>query len=73
MLALPLGIGKPNALVNEFYRRAQRDPQLDLTIITALSLLKPTAASALEARLLTPLAERVFGSLPRAGVRACPA
>ena len=62
VLALPLGIGKPNALVNEFYRRAQRDPQLDLTIITALSLLKPTAASALEARLLTPLAERVFGT-----------
>ena len=62
VLALPLGIGKPNALVNEFYRRAQRDPQLDLTIITALSLLKPTAASALEARLLTPLVERVFGT-----------
>jgi acyl-CoA hydrolase len=62
VLALPLGIGKPNALVNEFYRRAQRDPQLDLTIITALSLLKPSAASALEARLLTPLVERVFGT-----------
>ena len=62
VLALPLGIGKPNPLANEFYRRALRDPAIDLTIITALSLLKPVPASALEARLLTPLVERVFGS-----------
>src|SRR3984885_9639768 len=62
VLAMPLGIGKPNPLVNEFYRRALRDPALDLTIITALSLLKPVARSALEARLLKPLVERVFGS-----------
>jgi acyl-CoA hydrolase len=62
VLALPLGIGKPNPLVNEFYRRALRDPTIDLTIVTALSLLKPVARSALEARLLTPLAARVFGT-----------
>ncbi|HEX4619881.1 MAG TPA: acetyl-CoA hydrolase/transferase C-terminal domain-containing protein, partial [Steroidobacteraceae bacterium] len=62
VLALPLGIGKPNPLANEFYRRAARDPSLDLTIVTALSLLKPVPRSALEARLVTPLAARVFGS-----------
>src|SRR5579862_8816967 len=62
VLALPLGIGKPNPLVNEFYRRALRDPSLDLTLITALSLLKPVARSDLEARLLEPLVARVFGS-----------
>ena len=62
VLALPLGIGKPNPLVNEFYRRARRDPGLDLTILTALSLLKPVARSAVEARLLDPLVARVFGS-----------
>src|SRR6516164_6610320 len=62
VLALPLGIGKPNPLANEFYRRARRDPQLDLTILSALSLLKPVARSALEARLLEPLSARVFGS-----------
>ena len=62
VLALPLGIGKPNPLVNEFYRRALRDSTIDLTILTALSLLKPVAHSALEARLLTPLAARVFGT-----------
>ncbi|MBV8341525.1 MAG: hypothetical protein JO173_04015, partial [Gammaproteobacteria bacterium] len=62
VLGLPLGIGKPNPLVNEFYARALRDPRIDLTIVTALSLLKPRARSALEARLLTPLVARVFGS-----------
>jgi len=62
VLALPLGIGKPNPLVNEFYRRARRERGLDLTILTALSLLKPVARSPLEARLLDPLVARVFGS-----------
>src|SRR6202030_2342549 len=62
VLALPLGIGKPNPLANEFYRRALREPAIDLTIITALSLLKPRAHSALERRLVEPLTERVFGS-----------
>ncbi|HXZ59075.1 MAG TPA: acetyl-CoA hydrolase/transferase C-terminal domain-containing protein [Steroidobacteraceae bacterium] len=62
VLALPLGIGNPNPLVNELYRRALRDPGIDLTILTALSLLKPVADSALEARLTTPLVARVFGS-----------
>ncbi|HTD12617.1 MAG TPA: acetyl-CoA hydrolase/transferase C-terminal domain-containing protein [Steroidobacteraceae bacterium] len=62
VLALPLGIGKPNPLANEFYRRALRDPAIELTIITALSLLKPQARSALERRLLDPITARVFGS-----------
>ena len=62
VLALPLGIGKPNPLANELYRRAQRDPGIQLTILTALSLLKPRARSRLEARLLDPLTARLFGS-----------
>jgi acyl-CoA hydrolase len=62
VLALPLGVGKPNLLVNEFYRRACKDHALELTIITALSLLKPRAGSALEARLVEPLTARIFGS-----------
>ena len=64
VLALPLGIGKPNQIANEFYRRAARDPALDLTIVTALSLRKPTARTDLERRLLEPLVERVFGNYP---------
>jgi acyl-CoA hydrolase len=62
VLALPLGIGKPNPLANEFYRRAVGDPSIDLTILTALSLRKPPGGSELERRLLEPLVQRVFGS-----------
>ncbi len=61
VLGLPLGLGKPNQLVNEFYRRAKEDPEIDLTISTALSLERPTWGSDLERRFLEPFVERVFG------------
>jgi len=61
VLATPLGIGKPNPLLNEFYRRAAREPALSLCIATALSLARPRAPNALAARFLDPFAERVFG------------
>jgi acyl-CoA hydrolase len=61
VLALPLGIGKPNPLANEFYRRARRDPALTLKIFTALSLHAPQWKSELERRFLEPLVARLFG------------
>jgi acyl-CoA hydrolase len=62
VLALPLGIGKPNPLANEFYRRARRDPAIKLKIFTALSLRAPQWKSELERRFLEPLVERLFGN-----------
>ncbi|HEY6126494.1 MAG TPA: acetyl-CoA hydrolase/transferase C-terminal domain-containing protein, partial [Steroidobacteraceae bacterium] len=64
VLALPLGIGKPNLIANEFFRRARGDSTLDLTIFTALSLRKPTGQSPLEKAFIDPLAARVFGNYP---------
>ena len=64
VLALPLGIGKPNLVANEFFRRARADRGLDLTIFTALSLRKPTGSSDLERRFIGPLADRIFGNYP---------
>src|ERR1700733_648797 len=61
VLALPLGIGKPNPLANEFYRRARRDPTLTLKIFTALSLRAPQWKGELERRFLEPLVARLFG------------
>jgi acyl-CoA hydrolase len=63
-LGTPLGLGKANHLVNEFFRRAQQDPRLDLHIFTALTLGKPRAASELERRFIEPLAERLFDGYP---------
>ena len=64
VLALPLGVGKPNLIANEFFRRARGDAAIDLTIFTALSLRKPTGASALEKAFIEPLAQRIFGNYP---------
>lgn len=61
VLATPLGIGKPNALLNEFYRRAARDPSMSLRIVTALSLARPRPKNDLHARFLGPLNERLLG------------
>ena len=61
VIGAPLAIGKPNALLNEFFRRAARDQQLKLTLVTALSLNRPTGRSDLESRFLGPFVERVFG------------
>jgi acyl-CoA hydrolase len=62
VLALPLGIGKPNPLVNEFYRRAQRDSSITLQIHTALSLRVPQWKGELERRFLEPLVQRLFAA-----------
>ncbi len=64
VLALPLAIGKPNLIVNEFVRRARADRGLDLTIFTALSLRRPSGGSDLEKRFVEPLATRIFGNYP---------
>jgi len=61
VLGAPLGLGKPNQLINAFFRRAKDDPALRLTIYTALSLEKPRPSSDLEARFLEPFVARQFG------------
>jgi len=61
VLAAPLGLGKPNHLLNAFYRRAAADRAITLTILTALSLEVPRPASDIEARLLEPYLQRHFG------------
>jgi acyl-CoA hydrolase len=65
VLGLPLALGKANHLANAFYRAAKADPALDLTIYTALSLDPPRAPNALAARLLDPIAERLYAGYPR--------
>ncbi|MCW7753838.1 hypothetical protein OOT00_07565 [Desulfobotulus sp. H1] len=56
-----LGLGKPNNILNAVYRRVQKDPSLNLRIITGLSLEPPAPGSELERRFLGPLVERVWG------------
>src|SRR5437762_14005695 len=63
-LGTPLGLGKANHLVNEFFRRASEDSSIKLHIYTALTLARPHWKSDLERRFLEPLAERLFDGYP---------
>jgi len=60
--AVPLGIGKPNALLNALYARVKRDASLSLTLFTALSLARPRPSAGLEARFAQPFVARHFGA-----------
>ncbi len=60
IVATPLGLGKPNQLLNALYQRAKNDSSIDLTIITALSLSVPTPSSDLEKRFAMPFLKRVY-------------
>lgn len=64
VVGMPLGLGKPNQLINALYQRACEDDSIHLKILTALSLEKPVASSKLEAAFLDPFLERVFGDCP---------
>ncbi len=64
VLGLPLGIGKPNQLVNALFRRACADQGLRLTIVTALSLQPPRGSSLPERRFLEPIRQRLYGEYP---------
>lgn len=61
-LAAPLGLGKPNRLLNALYARVKADPARRLTLYTALSLDLPEAGSDLERRFLEPFLTRHFGA-----------
>ncbi|MFZ1643652.1 MAG: acetyl-CoA hydrolase/transferase C-terminal domain-containing protein [Candidatus Contendobacter sp.] len=64
VLGIPLGIGKPNPLVNALYRRVKTNPDLWLKIFTAITVETPKGSSDLEQRFLEPFVERVFGNYP---------
>lgn len=60
-LAAPLGLGKPNALINALYQRVADDSSRQMDIYTALSLAPPDAGDGLQARFLRPFLARHFG------------
>ena len=63
-LALPLGLGKPNTIVNALTDAAIANPSVRLEVFTALTLEKPHPGSELERRFLEPALDRLFGKYP---------
>ena len=64
VLALPLGLGKANHVVNALFMRAMDDRSIKLRIFTALTLEKPGGGSDLERRFIGPITRRLFGGYP---------
>ena len=60
-LAAPLGLGKPNILLNHIYDHACANPKLQLRIYTALSLALPSVKEELGQLFFAPFAERHLG------------
>ncbi|NND65113.1 MAG: acetyl-CoA hydrolase [Gammaproteobacteria bacterium] len=61
VMGCPLGLGKPNQLIDALYERAKTNSDLKLTILTALTLERPAPKSGLEGRLANPIIERIYG------------
>lgn len=61
-LALPLGLGKANTIVNALTALACNDSSIRLEIFTALTLERPIPVSDLQARFLNPAMDRLFGA-----------
>ncbi|MBC7419227.1 MAG: acetyl-CoA hydrolase [Bdellovibrio sp.] len=60
-MATPLGLGKPNLLLNELYRRIKNNPSLSLKIFSALALNPPSPKEDLAKRFFVPFAKRHWG------------
>lgn len=64
VIGSPLGIGKPNQLLNAIWAKAKAEPDLNLEIFTALSLQIPKGKSLLETNFLKPFTDRIFPNYP---------
>ncbi|MFO7748718.1 MAG: acetyl-CoA hydrolase/transferase C-terminal domain-containing protein [Desulfobacteraceae bacterium] len=64
VMAAPLALAKPAHLINALYARTKRDPNFHFTLLTAVSLEKPTWSGDLEKRFLKPLVDRIWEGVP---------
>ena len=63
-VAMPLGLGKANHLINALYQQVRDNPSMSLTILTALSLQTPQTKPGLAHHFFTPVAERLYANYP---------
>ena len=63
-IGTPLGIGKPNPLINALYHYVVKKPDIEMSLFTALSLEVPKGDSLLEQRFLAAFTKRHFKDYP---------
>lgn len=61
VIGIPLGLGKPNGIINALYRLASADASIHLTICTGLTFARPTITNELEKKLVEPILDRLLG------------
>ncbi len=64
LVGTPLGIGKPNPLINALWAAAKSNPDVDLELFTALSLQLPAGGAFLQRRFLKHFIARYFCAYP---------
>lgn len=60
VIGVPLGLGKPVGLLNALYQLACDDSSIQLTILTGLTLARPTLHNPLEKTFLKPILDRLL-------------
>ena len=63
-VAMPLGLGKANHLINALYQQVSENSSMSLTILTALSLQTPQVKPGLEHSFFAPVADRLYAGYP---------
>lgn len=63
-VAMPLGLGKANFLINALYQLVSDNAEYSLTILTALSLQTPQPKPGLGRRFFAPIAQRLYDGYP---------
>jgi len=63
-VAMPLGLGKANHLINALYEQVRDNSSMSLTILTALSLQTPQTKPGLATNFFAPIAERLYAGYP---------
>ena len=64
VVAMPLGLGKANHLINALYQEVSANPSMSLTILTALSLQTPHTRPGLQQNFFAPIADRLYDGYP---------
>ncbi|MFT5611723.1 MAG: acyl-CoA hydrolase [Polaribacter sp.] len=59
-VAMPLGLGKANHLINAIYQQVRANSSYSLNILTALSLQTPQTKPGLERNFFAPIADRLY-------------
>ncbi len=64
VLITPLGAGKPHLLLNRIYRYAKEHSEIELTLLTALSLARPAPKKSIAKGFFDKISDKVFGNCP---------